>query len=60
MPYKKARAVIILNKNINSTWNNLKDFTDLQFIAGNQSIEINSLGPNIWMGLGAIGGTRRA
>ena len=40
---------IILNKNINATCNYFKDFTELQFIWGNQSIEINSLGPNLWI-----------
>ena len=39
----------ILNKNINVTCNNFNDFTELQFIEGNQSIEINSLGPNLWI-----------
>ena len=36
-------------KNINATCNNFKDFTELQFISGNPSIEINSLGPNLWI-----------
>ena len=36
----------ILNKNINATFN---DFTDLQFILRSQSIEMNSLGLNLWI-----------
>ena len=39
----------VLNKNIDETWNNLKNVTELQFIQGNQSIEINELGPNLWI-----------
>ena len=39
----------ILNKNINATCNNFKDFTQLQFIWVNQPIEINSIGPNLWI-----------
>ena len=39
----------ILTKNINSTRNNFIDFTELQFIWGNQSIETHSLGPNLWI-----------
>jgi hypothetical protein len=29
--------------------NNFNDFTELQFVRGNQSIETNSLGPNQWI-----------
>jgi hypothetical protein len=40
----------VLNKNINTTYNNLDDFEmELQFLYGNQSNEINSLGPNLWI-----------
>jgi hypothetical protein len=38
--------LIILNKNINGTCNKFKE---LPFIEGNQSIEINKLGPNLWI-----------
>jgi hypothetical protein len=41
--------VYIPNKNRNATWNTLKYFTELQFISGNQSIEINTFGPNLWI-----------
>ena len=39
----------ILNKNINATCKNVYDFTELQFISGNHSIEINKLGSNLWI-----------
>jgi hypothetical protein len=32
-----------------ATSNKLKDFTKLQFIKGNKSIELNSLGHNLWI-----------
>ena len=39
----------ILNKNINATCNNFQDFTELQLMYGNQSIEMYSLAPNLWI-----------
>ena len=44
----------ILNKNKNATCNNFKDL-ELQFIEGNQSTEINSLGPNLWISNDCVG-----
>ena len=38
-----------LNKNVNATCNNFNILTELQFIQGNQSIEINELDPNLWL-----------
>jgi hypothetical protein len=32
-----------------ATCSDFKDFTELQFIEGNHSILINSLGPNLWI-----------
>ena len=37
----------ILIKNIKR--NNFNNFTELQFIYGHQSVEIYSLGPNLWI-----------
>jgi hypothetical protein len=42
----KSHPSWAMNKNINITCNNFQDFTELQFMQGNLSIEINSLGPN--------------
>jgi hypothetical protein len=41
----------LLNKNMNATCNNFKYFTELQIIKGNQSFEIHSLGPNLWISI---------
>ena len=45
--YKCLNVDIILNKN--NKCNNFNDFTELQFIWGNQLIEINDLTPNLWI-----------
>jgi hypothetical protein len=39
----------ILKKYIHATCNNFNHLTELQIISGNQSIETNELGPNLWI-----------
>ena len=41
--------IYITEQKCNATLNNFKGFTELEFIYGNQSIEIHSLGPNLWI-----------